>query len=166
MSSVSLGPPEAHVTEMLSRLPADPARVNGHLVRGLLKTIQGEAQARSRQTQGGTPTSGPTFTPASRWRPGAAPKPHPGQPMAAEATAAPKSHPGQPMAAEATAAPKSSTTAVPGTADSSQAAATAKPAEDHDLSSAAVDHWEILIRRSLRFLSEPSGFEFVPQIPV
>ena len=147
MSSVSLGPPEAHVTEMLSRLPDDPEHVNGHLVRGLLKIIQGEAQARSRQTPGGTPTSGPTFTPASRWRPTAAPKPHSDQPMAAEATAA----------------PKSSTTAMPGTAEPSQAATTAKPAEDHDLSSAAVDHWEILIRRSLRFLSEPIGFELVPE---
>ena len=71
MSYVSLGPAEAHVTEMLSRLPDDPAQVNGNLVRGLLKTIQGEAQTRSSRTQGGRPTSD-----------------DPSQPMAADGTEA------------------------------------------------------------------------------
>ena len=133
MSYVSLEPAEAHATEMLSRLPDDPAQVNGNLVRGLLKTIQGEAQTRRGRTQGGTPASGPTSTPASRWRPTAAPKP-------------PPTSPSVPFS--------SSPGAVPGATYPSQAAATVKPAEDRDQSSAAVDHWEILIRKSLRFLSE------------
>ena len=130
MSYVSLGPAESHVMEMLSRLPDDPAEVNGNLVRGLLKTIQGEAQTRRGRTQAGTPTSGPTSTPASRWRPTATPKPPPSRPSVPSS---------------------SSTGAVPGTTYPSQAAATVEPAEDSDQSSAAVDRWEILMRKHLRF---------------
>jgi hypothetical protein len=37
---------------MLSRLPINKSEINGNLVRGLLKIVQGEAQARSSHTGG------------------------------------------------------------------------------------------------------------------
>ena len=59
-TSVSLGPIPAHVEEMLSRLRSvDRRQINGYLARGLLKTIQGEAQSRSSHN-GGKKSSGNT----------------------------------------------------------------------------------------------------------
>ena len=51
-TSLGLGPTPAHVEEMLSRLPINRSEINGNLVRGLLKIVQGEAQARSSHTGG------------------------------------------------------------------------------------------------------------------
>jgi len=59
-TSVSLGPTPARVEEMLSRLrPFDESEINGNMVRGLLKTIQGEAQVRSSH-KGGKKSTGTT----------------------------------------------------------------------------------------------------------
>ena len=49
-SSLGLGPTPAHVEEMLSRLPTNKSEVNGNMVRGLLKIVQGEAQVRNSST--------------------------------------------------------------------------------------------------------------------
>ena len=49
-TSLGLGPTPAHVQEMLSRLPINKSEINGNLVRGLLKIVQGEAQVRSSKT--------------------------------------------------------------------------------------------------------------------
>ena len=52
-TSVALGPIPAHVEEMLSRLESfDKSEINGNMVRGILKMIQGEAQVRSSHTRG------------------------------------------------------------------------------------------------------------------
>ena len=51
-SSLGLGPTAAHVEEMLSRLPTNKSEINGKLVRGLLKIVQGEAQVRSSHSGG------------------------------------------------------------------------------------------------------------------
>ena len=62
---VSLGPIPAHVEEMLLRLRSvDKRQINGYLVRGLLKTIQGEAQSRSSHN-GGKKSSGNTASASS-----------------------------------------------------------------------------------------------------
>ena len=49
-TSLGLGPTPAHVEEMLSRLPTNKSEVNGNMVRGLLKIVQGEAQVRNSRT--------------------------------------------------------------------------------------------------------------------
>jgi len=57
---VSLGPVPAHVKEMLVRLQSvDKLKINGNLVRGLLKSIQGEAQS-GISHNGGKKSSGNT----------------------------------------------------------------------------------------------------------
>ena len=51
-TSLGLGPTPAHVEEMLSRLPRNKSEINGNMVRGLLKIVQGEAQVRSSRSHG------------------------------------------------------------------------------------------------------------------
>ena len=58
-TSLGLGPTPAHVEEMLSRLPINKSEINGNLVRGLLKIVQGEAQVQSSHT-GGKNSTGTT----------------------------------------------------------------------------------------------------------
>jgi len=58
-TSLGLGPTPAHVGEMLSRLPINKSEINGNLVRGLLKIVQGEAQVQSSHT-GGKNSTGTT----------------------------------------------------------------------------------------------------------
>jgi hypothetical protein len=59
-TSIGLGATPAHVEEMLTRLQSfDESEINGNMVRGLLKTIQGEAQVRSSH-KGGKKSTGTT----------------------------------------------------------------------------------------------------------
>ena len=135
-TSIGLGATPAHVEEMLTRLQSfDESEINGNMVRGLLKTIQGEAQVRSSH-KGGKNSSGTTTNNKEK---------------ASASSSGPSGKGG--VGAKTRSTNEAAAFSTGGYADEEPKAATASweiLGGGDDATGAVVDRWEILVRRLLK----------------